>query len=285
MMSEMRDQMPEDLKIFDRTLMKLADCALSQPDALTRLEGRVMESISKQRLKARVIPMGDDESETASPRWRQKRHIQYFLLAAAALLIGALLAGNYIQNTAGLMDYKTGLARIIRSGRAVASASSAERLRSGDILETSDGTAAATLDNRAHLLMNENTRVSIAKQQIDLSHGEVWLYVVPGSGKFAVQTPTCTVHVAGTSFGVTSDEKGVSVFVSNGKVVMRAGSEDVAIQPGEKIFLSKGGSLSGAQFSKGLDVTKPPEWVGSLLEKISADRWEKFFPSAVPIKN
>ena len=284
-MNEMREQIPAELQNFDRALQKLADCALNQRDALARLEGRVMEGIKKHRFKARVISMVDDEPDAAAPRWWAMRRIQYFLIAAAALLIGALLIGNYIQNTAGLVDYKTGLARIIRSGRAMASASTAERLRSGDILETANGAAAATLDNRAHLLMNEETRVSVAKQQIDLSHGEVWLYVVPGSGNFAVQTPSCSIHVVGTSFGVTSNETGVAVFVSNGKVVVRSGSEDVAIHPGEKIFLPKGSSLAGAQFSKGLDVSKPPVWVGSLLEKISADRWEKFFPSAVPIKN
>ncbi|MCX6999277.1 MAG: FecR family protein, partial [Candidatus Sumerlaeota bacterium] len=241
--------------------------------------------LQRRSAEAKVIPIGENPVRRAglSPfTWRRKSFL--LLVAAVACLLGFALVRYIGVRHAGRLEYSMGLARVIRAGRALDSAQPAEFLHKGDILETGNGTLAASIDGRVQLLMNEKSRVSLSGGgRIALDAGEVWLYVEPGSGGFAVQTHGCSIHVAGTSFGIRTDDSGVTVVVSSGKVIVRSDTEEVGVSACEKIHLTVGKGLSSAELFREGQFSRPPAWVDTLLKKISMERWRKFFPSAVPI--
>ncbi len=281
MMNELRQDIPEDLGKLDRALETLAHRAMAgfQPPA------SLLEKLKRMKPQARIMPIG--EKEPASYPHRRVRKVRVWmmgLVAAAACLIAFFGFRNLASNNLGLMEYRSGFATIMRSGRAVGPLL-VQKLRSGDILETHQGNLAALLDSRVQLLMNEKTVVNIsARNKIALTTGEIWVYVTPGSGAFRVEVPGGVVDVIGTSFGVRVAHNGINVMVSKGIVGFSANNQDERIIAGERLFLPRGGVLSATNKIKDENLRHPPLWVEKIIKAIAAERLREFFPSAVPVR-
>ena len=278
MIHETPEHLPEDLKILDGALGALAERSVPPPEFLGRVEKSLLSGIPGPR----VITMPREES---APRSRAVRRNLKILLSLAAVLVALLGIHAFTRTGLGTMEFRSGLAAVIRSGKLI-SQEQAAQIRAGDVLETRDGSLAALLDNRVQVLMNKGSMAAVAgKKSMNLQSGEVWIYVIPGSGPWTVHTPGGDIHVVGTSFGVQATDNAVIVTVSSGTVLFRIGSEDVEIGAGQRMLLQNGLSLSQAEKTSNPSLRRPPEWVEHMVEEISEERLRRFFPSAAPVDN
>ncbi|HPB31508.1 MAG TPA: FecR family protein [Candidatus Sumerlaeota bacterium] len=278
MIHETPEHLPEDLKILDSALGALAERSAPPSGFLGRVEKTLLGGIPGPR----VITMPREES---APRPRAGRRNLKILLSLAAVLVALLGIHAFTRSGLGTMEFRSGLAAVIRSGKLV-SQEQAAQIRAGDVLETRDGSLAALLDNRVQVLMNKGSMAAVAgKKSMNLQSGEVWIYVIPGSGPWTVHTPGGDIHVVGTSFGVQATDNAVIVTVSSGTVLFRIGSEDVEIGAGQRMVLQNGLSLSQAEKTSNPSLRRPPEWVEHMVEEISEERLRRFFPSAAPVDN
>ena len=284
MRTEMSEKIPQDLKKLDECLFRLADKAMKNFDSGEAFLNRISKQMEGREPEAKIISVGGrGEPVTAFPPRRIKKRSWPFFLAAAAIFL-ILFVGLWkgFSPRLGMMEYRSGLTTVIRSGNPLDS--STEKLKSGDVLETRQGNLVALFDKRVQLLMNSQTRVRVqSKSKIRLESGEIWIYVNPGSGEYMVELPRGTVHVVGTSFGVRLDEKEANVTVTTGRVLFQQENQDVSVAAGESLLVSRGGNLSQAEKIKNEGGNLPPEWVKVLINEIAAERLKKFFPSAVPI--
>ncbi len=278
MIHETPEHLPEDLKILDGALGALAERSAPPSGFLGRVEKTLLGGIPGPR----VITMPREES---APRPRAGRRNLKILLSLAAVLVALLGIHAFTRSGLGTMEFRSGLAAVIRSGKLV-SQEQAAQIRAGDVLETRDGSLAALLDNRVQVLMNKGSMAAVAgKKSMNLQSGEVWIYVIPGSGPWTVHTTSGDIHVVGTSFGVQATDNAVIVTVSSGTVLFRIGSEDVEIGAGQRMVLQNGLSLSQAEKTSNPSLRRPPEWVEHMVEEISEERLRRFFPSAAPVDN
>lgn len=275
------EKLPEKLENLDRNLNRLADAGMRDGDSFPGIEKALLKDAARTCGKARVVPVGDmPETSLNDRKGIQRKAVAFALFAAAACLAMFFIAGGP-GAVIGEMEYRSSLASVSRKGGSV----SESGLKIGDVLETNNGMLAATLDDRVHLMMNKDCRTVIdEKIRITLHRGEIWLYVRPGSGDYFVQCPEGTVHVIGTSFGVTVQKNGSIVTVGEGKVLFNRDGENVAIKGGGRLQIPRDKPLSGATLNESPDFEQPPEWARDLLKEISVERFRKFFPSGAPIE-
>jgi len=281
----MKSNMPDELKRLDQALARMADRAREGLEPGGEFERELLKRIRGRSPDARIIKLDGEDSPNRRGGRLKKPVLVITIAALAACLVGVVGFRALLSDPPGMMEFRTGLATIVRSGRAVPP-STVCGLRSGDLLETREGKLVAYFDNRTQLLMNRDSKVRIeGKNAVNLQSGEVWIYVTPGSGDYSVTVPGGSVHVVGTSFGVQVTGEGVGVKVTNGKVLYRVGGEDAGIGACEHLFLPRGGNLAEATVTEDKELTRPPLWVESLINKMAEERLRKFFPSAVPIEN
>jgi FecR-like protein len=272
-----------DLMKLDNALKGLAEKTMFGFDPDRCLEGNVFSRLRKEKPDAEIISICDKKNESSQVVSKSGQY-KFFIMFAAAACVLLFLGMNMVMSRGlGLMEHRSGLAAVIRSGNKLNSAS-VLKIETGDILETRNGNLAAMIDNRVQLLVNQQSLVRISgRDSLDLKNGEIWVYVNPGSGEYSIKVPGGRVHVVGTSFGVSVNSEGVSVSVSTGKVLYSVNVEDVEINAEEKLFLAASKSLSSAKKISDKTLKNAPDWVKSMINEIASERLKKFFPSAVPI--
>jgi len=285
MRDETLREMPEDLRNVDRFLFALAQKALVDYGPQAVRHERICQKLREMKPEAQVVPLlqGRISAYPSDASGKKVWHCLMAVVAAALMIIACWQARRVAMRPLGSIEFRSGLAGVVRSGRMLGS-STVPDLRSGDLLETHEGRIVALLDKRVRLFMNEDTVVHLTgRSRMNLERGEIWVYVVPGSGIYVIDVPGAAVQVLGTSFGLQAGSGGVSVFVASGIVFFTIRQEDVQIAAGERFFWPAGQPLSSAEKNGARASGFPLSWVESLLKDKSSDELRQYFPSLVPL--
>ena len=281
-------EMEKDLQNLDKSLFRMAEKSMSayEPgDAMWKnvlYEAKKTESGDSENSPASFSPRKAKPGRkifSGAPGWAR-------LLAAAACVAVFAFIGfrSLLPENLGALEYRSGETSLLRSG-SVVNTENSDDLVAGDVLNTENGVVSASIDNRVQLLVNRGTQLTVQERnRLEVKNGEIWVYVDPGSGKYSVSLPEGSVHVIGTSFGVSVNEEGSKVSVNRGKVLYRAGEKEIFIEKEQSLFLPAEAGSSGAVKTSDKNLRQPPNWVSSLVREMADEKLKKFFPSAVPIR-
>ncbi|MCB2156171.1 FecR family protein [bacterium] len=258
-------ELSEDLKALDRALGEAADRRFAH-------DVRPSPAFSAQ-LERRLEEVDLARSESNGSRGGRRSLVAIAILAAAACV--ALVAGlSFLGGSpAGQVLYTEG--NVLRGDRA--------EVRSGSELQTDSGRIVALVDSRAHVLLNDHSKLRVeAENRLRLDEGEVWVHVVPGSGAFSVRTPGALVEVVGTSFTVTYRNGETTVETYSGTVQLTGSkaAEGVAIAAG-----NRGSVRSDEETAKveALSESSGAQWAASLADRYQRSSLSSFFPSVAPV--
>lgn len=198
-------------------------------------------------------------------------------LAAAACLAAVFFVPRMRNKDVGSLVYSAGVITqshpsSVREGH----------LTPGSILETGPGGEAlvAMDNNRVNLIVGNESRLAVAKlDTVDLTDGEIWVRVRPNSGFFEIRTPTGSVHVHGTTFGVRVTPEGTQVEVASGLVELGVDDLCVKIPPSHRGTLHVGATDPIVEQSP---VEPTPQWAVDIFKRASESRYSDFFPSVAP---
>lgn len=149
------------------------------------------------------------------------------------------------------------------------------------ITTSSDGRSIAQLDGeRIRLHLAESTSLEVRdKATVRVEQGEIWVAIVPNSGRFAVETPQATVVATGTTFGVTVGPKGTEVVLESGRVTLETPERTNTMEPGARASVPS--DSSQPEVIRGSAGVRPP-WVDALVAECAAAEAARRYPSGAP---
>jgi FecR protein len=174
---------------------------------------------------------------------RRRRPWLPWLLVPALAALGVTLLAVLSPSSVGVVSSAEMGCERLRQARTEA-ATAGMVLRPGDIVRTAAGRAAVSLERRAVVTLEPNTRLEIGTAPVaaGIASGRARFQVAPASERFHVRTPGGTVIVVGTIFEISVLGRAPSVRVLvrlvEGSLRLESPAGHLAIGAGESAVLA-----------------------------------------------